>query len=143
MTLSKHQFGDLMPKLEKKHGEDFSGAVNTLAYGTLGDPDADSTWNPDSLPVSRGRVLVSDLPIADNHIRSTFNDYDTRTKSAVRGYQNNPASVPPVLLVQRAGGYEIADGHHRIAAARSIGKKSLPAWVVHSPLSEPHPGFDE
>jgi hypothetical protein len=142
MSLSPLQFGDLMPKLEKRHGEDFSDVVNTLAHGTLGDPDAESIWDPESLPLSRGRVLVSDLH-APEPIRSTFNDYDTRTKSAASGYKSNPASVPPVLLVKRAGGYEIADGHHRIAAARSIGKKSLPAWVVHSPLSEPHPGFDD
>ena len=142
MSLSPLQFGHLMPKLLKRHGEDFSDVVNVLAHGTLGDPDAEAIYNPDSLPLSRGRVLVSDLPNYEPN-QTTFEDYDDRTKSAARGYKNNPASVPPVLLVQRAGGYEIADGHHRIAAARSIGKESLPAWVVHSPLSEPHPGFDD
>lgn len=130
-----------MPKLLKRHGEDFSDVVNAFAHGTPGNENGDSSF-ANTLPLSRGRVLVSDLPNYEPN-QTTFEDYDDRTKSAARGYKNNPASVPPVLLVQRAGGYEIADGHHRIAAARSIGKESLPAWVVHSPLSEPHPGFDD
>ena len=135
MTLSKHQFGDLIPKLEKRHGDSFSDVVNAFAHGTPDNPDADFTI-ADNLPISRDRVSVSNLP---NYHRNN----DERMKSAVRGYQNNPASVPPILLVKRAGNYEIADGHHRIAAARTIGKKSLPAWVVHSPLSEPYPDANE
>jgi hypothetical protein len=131
-----------MPKLLKRHGEDFSDVVNAFAHGTPNNPEGDSSF-ANTLPLSRGRVLVSDLPAHSEPNAVTAEDYDDRTKSAARGYKNNPASVPPVLLVQRAGGYEIADGHHRIAAARSIGKESLPAWVVHSPLSEPHPGFDD
>lgn len=135
MTLSKHQFGDLAPKLEKRFNDDFSDSVTAFAHGTPEDPMAEFS-NPDSLPVTRGRVNLSEIPDW-----GTESD-DPRVHYARQGYRTSPSSVPPVLLVQRAGGYEIADGHHRIRAARDVGREKIPAWVVHSPLQEPHPGFD-
>ena len=134
MTLSNHQFGDLIPKLEKRHNDDFSDSVAAFAHGTPEDPMGEFS-DPSDLPVTRARVALSDLP--DHGTES--NDY--RVRQAQEGYRTSPSSVPPVLLVQRAGGYDIADGHHRIRAARNVGKEAIPAWIVHSPRTEPHPGF--
>ena len=97
---------------------------------------AEWSQGPDNLPVSHTKVPLSELP-----------DYPTdsdnpRVTRAEQGYRTSPSPVPSVLLVQRAGSYEIADGHHRIRAARNVGKKDINAWVVHSPNTEPHPGFD-
>ena len=92
MSLSPLQFGHLMPKLLKRPGEDFSDVVNAFAHGTPGNENGDSSF-ANTLPLSRGRVLVSDLPNYEPN-QTTFEDYDDRTKSAARGYKNNPASVP-------------------------------------------------
>ena len=136
MSLSNLQFGDLVPKLEKRHGDDFSDSVSAFALGTPDDPMAEFS-DPSDLPVTRGRVPLSDLP--DWGTDSS----DPRVRHAQEGYRTSPSSVPPILVVKRAGGYDIADGHHRIRAARNLGRDNLPAWVVHSPLEDPHPGFDD
>ena len=133
MTLSKHQFGDLMPKLKKRHGEDFSGEVADLAFATSEDPDGTGAM-PHNLPVTRERVRPDNLP--DWHNGGKYTHLDERRNSAIKGYKENPAALPPILLVKRAGEYEVVDGTHRVSAAIAVGKKSIPAWVVHSPL--PH-----
>ena len=141
MALSKYQFGDLMPKLKKRHGEDFARDVSELALGTRTDPYAETTNSiPDDLPVTRTRINPNNL--TDWHSGLKYTHLNSRRNLAIKGYQENPASVPPILLVKRAGNYEIADGTHRVSAAIEVGKESIPAWVVHSPLSEPHPGYD-
>ena len=133
MTLSKHQFGDLMPKLKKRHGEDFSTEVADLAFATSEDPDGTGVM-PHDLPITRERVRPANFP--DWHGGSQYENANSRRNLAMKGYQENPAAVPPILLVKRAGEYEVADGTHRISAAIAVGKESIPAWVVHSPL--PH-----
>jgi hypothetical protein len=135
MSLSNHQFGDLIPKLEQRHGDDFHDSVTAFALGTPSDPMAESSSSYD-LPISRARVPLSALP---DHGTSGA----ARIGRAQEGYRTSPSSVPPILLVQRAGRYDIADGHHRVQAARNLGREHIPAWVVHSPLKEPHPGFDD
>jgi ParB-like chromosome segregation protein Spo0J len=45
--------------------------------------------------------------------------------------------------VKRAGKHEIADGHHRIAAAQHVGLTHIKAYVADSDKKEPHPGFDD
>lgn len=135
MALSKHQFGDLAPRLEARHNDDFNLPVAALALGTAENPMAEFE-DPSDLPVSRGRVNVADLP--------SYGGYTSeRVAHAMEGYRTSPASVPPIVVVSRAGGYEIVDGHHRIRAARRVGKETLPAWVVHSPRTEAHPGFED
>jgi hypothetical protein len=52
-----------------------------------------------------------------------------RFKSAVEGYKGN-ADVPPVVLTSVGNEHHIADGHHRVAAARSIGMTHIPAYVM-------------
>lgn len=134
MSLSKHQFGDLMPKLEERHSDDFHDSVTAFALGTLDDPMGEYSSALD-LPVTRGRVNLSELPDFGGQA-------EYRVRHAEEGYRTS-GGVPPILVVKRGGQYDIADGHHRVRAARNIGKESLPAWVVHSPLQEPHPGFDD
>lgn len=134
MSLSIHQFGDLIPKLEKRHNDSFSDSVAAFALGTPGDPMAEFS-DPSELPVTRGRIALSDLPDWGT------NPSNPRVRHAQEGYSTS-GGVPPILVVKRGDTYDIADGHHRVRAARNINKESLPAWVVHSPLKEPHPGFD-
>lgn len=131
----KFVFGDILPRLAARHRDDFHMPVTALAYGTPEDPYADVESAID-LPVSRERVNVSDLP--------TYGGQSSeRVAYAQEGYRNSPSSVPPLLLVKRAGEYLIADGHHRARAARREHKETLPAWVVHSPLDTPYPSGDE
>lgn len=133
--LNNHQFGDLMPKLEKRHGDDFSDVVQMLALSTPDNPVGEDT-DPTGLSISRGRIPVSELP------NYGMTDDDVRVREAHQGYRTNPSAVPPILVVRRAGSYEIADGSHRTHAARLLGKEHIPAWVVHSPHKDLAP-FNE
>ena len=39
-------------------------------------------------------------------------------------------SLPPIALVERADGYYVVDGHHRVSVARALGHTDIDAWVV-------------
>lgn len=136
MPLSHHQFGDLIPKLKKRHNDDFSDVVQMLALSTPNNPVGEGT-DPTELPISRERIPVSSLP------NYGITDDDYRVREAQHGYRTDPSAVPPILVVKRAGTYEIADGSHRAHAARLIGKEHIPAWVVHSPYEDLAPHIDE
>jgi hypothetical protein len=40
------------------------------------------------------------------------------------------AAVPPIEVYRLHGRYYIADGHHRVAASRALGEKSIAAYVT-------------
>lgn len=40
------------------------------------------------------------------------------------------APLPPVQLVQTAGGYAVRDGHHRLSVARAYGRTVIEAEIV-------------
>ena len=130
----KHYWGELSPKLSERHNDDFDLPVTALALGTEDDPMAEFQDAYD-LPVSGERVNIGDIA-SPNPVSSG------RVQRAMEGYRDSPSSVPPVLLVKRAGTYEIADGHHRVSAARRLRKDRISAWVVHSPHDKPWPGVD-
>lgn len=40
--------------------------------------------------------------------------------------------LPPILVREYEGGYQVIDGHHRFHAAKMAGKKEIPAKVIPS-----------
>jgi hypothetical protein len=38
--------------------------------------------------------------------------------------------LPPIVVQQRAGGYYVIDGRHRVSVARAFGDPDIEAWVV-------------
>jgi hypothetical protein len=127
------QFGRLSwEDISERHpdyDEGIDWAANQLAHATAEDPDAEGA----SFPVDYAERMVPVGRIKKPHPAS----YDRRM-SAAQGYREG-AEVPPVVLVHRAGRYEIADGHHRVAAARSLGMDRIPAYVAKSPHRTAYP----
>lgn len=138
MAISRFQFGHIIDRLNERHDDDLYMPVNALAMGTQNDPFGDEGEGSFDLPVTAERVNVWDLQ-QNPHLSGS----DSRVAHARQGYEEGSHAIPPVLLVRRAGEYEIADGHHRIKAAKLAKKDTVPAWVVHSPRDEPHPGFGD
>jgi len=102
--------------------------------------------NPDSQGVDRVERVISEISgmwkltkvkISD----ISFNDECVRGKESqrlVKRYSENRDEMPPVILDEittyrngkfEAGGYEIIDGFHRIAAAKKRGESSVMAYV--------------
>jgi ParB-like chromosome segregation protein Spo0J len=42
-------------------------------------------------------------------------------------------TVPPIEVYRLRGRYYVADGHHRVAASRALGEKSIAAYVTEIP----------
>jgi hypothetical protein len=39
--------------------------------------------------------------------------------------------LPPITVVERADGYYVIDGRHRVSVARALGQTDIEAWVGH------------
>jgi hypothetical protein len=39
-------------------------------------------------------------------------------------------ALPPIALVERANGYYVVDGHHRVSVARALGQRDIDACVI-------------
>jgi hypothetical protein len=128
--------------------EEHADAVRSLAYGTAADPYTEMSNHTEHDLVYDHR----NVPLGS--IRHNPDHDNPRTSQAARGYAQSPRQegvgrlaamnkatqqhpVPPVLLVQRGGGYEVADGHHRVTAARQTpGATHINAVVTKSPLKD-------
>jgi hypothetical protein len=60
-------------------------------------------------------------------------DGDPRVRRAMQGYSQTPHKMPPLVLVQRHGVYQVADGHHRAEAANAL-DMPVKAYVAQSPF---------
>ncbi len=47
-------------------------------------------------------------------------------------------ALPPITVIERADGYYVIDGRHRVSVARALGQTDIEAWVGHS-LRRPAP----
>jgi hypothetical protein len=139
-TLSSVQWEDIKAAHPESYGhpdrEDngIHDAALYLAHATPDDPEGESAWEHDGGEhgsYTRRRVPVS--LIAKTDVSGSH-----RVDQAREGYRSG-AAVPPVILTARNGQYEIADGHHRTAAARQVGLKTLDAYVMRSPHRTPLP----
>ena len=128
--------------------EDHGDAVHMLAHGTSDDRYAEMSNH------SEHDLVYDHRNVPLNSIRHNPDPYNPRTDEARRGYAQSPRQssvgglsemnkttqqhgVPPVLLVQRGGKYEVADGHHRVTAARqTAGATHINAVVTKSPLKD-------
>ena len=73
-------------------------------------------------------------------IRDSGTRFDTRNSrmtSALEGYRSK-ANMPPVVLVHKDGEHEVADGHHRVTAARHLGLSHIPAYVANAEDMQKH-----
>lgn len=140
------QWGDVVSQHPEM--DEHADAVRGLAHGTAKDRYAEMSNHTEHDLVYDHR----NVPL--NSIRHNSDPYNPRTDKARRGYAASPTQpgsfglaqmnkttqehhVPPVLLVQRGGGYEVADGHHRVTAARqTAGATHINAVVTKSPLKD-------
>ena len=65
-----------------------------------------------------------------HHLPETTVRSGDRVRSAMQGYKENPSEMPSVTLVHTGEALEIEDGNHRIAAARRLGMKKIPAIIA-------------
>lgn len=107
-------------------------AAGLWAHATAQDPDAERVM--DEPTYRRQYVPIKKI----NYVEPERGDF--RVDRARYGKWGTGEKMPPVVLVSRAGRYEVADGHHRIAAARLEGRTHVPAYVADSPHSTPYPG---
>lgn len=117
-------------------GEEIAHAAGELAFDRPDEPSEDA-WHH-----------ASDLDWHLEHVDPRHIDHDrvppddSRVRRAIEGYQKDPESVPPLVLVRRHGVYQVADGHHRASAAEYWGMP-VRAYVAHSPHEdEPFSGHD-
>lgn len=119
-------------------------AVKWLAHATHADPEADGTADEHDLTYHERTVPLRSIRGANAERNNP------RTQEAMQGYSGHTLeaeqqthSVPPVLLVKRGAGYEIADGHHRVTAARRyMHATHINAVVAKSPHKTPLPKLD-
>ncbi len=55
---------------------------------------------------------------------------DERRWMAIDRALRNGESLPPVILYRVAGRHFVQDGHHRVSAARAVGRQSVDAFVT-------------
>jgi len=114
--------------------EGLEDAVRALANGKEGNSFGEHSDPPENYE-------LRNVPISKISQYIKYDDSDPRMRRAAMGYKNED-QVPPTVLVNQAGMHEIADGHHRIAAATHVGLTHVPAYVADSFEERPHPGFE-
>lgn len=90
------------------------------------DDDAVEFWDKDDVGAP-----IHDIPL--DRISATQWDLDQRKVDRIKENWSDDMPAPIVAAVpHRDGGtrYPIGDGHHRIAAAIQLGKKSIKAQVI-------------
>jgi hypothetical protein len=120
---------------EHADGEMIGSAANDLAHSTPDDPDAEGHSVHD---LTFHRAMID--PQTIDHKRHEAGD--GRVASAIQGYKQNPEQMPPVVLVHRHGVFQVADGHHRVQAAKAVGMDKIPAYVTKSPFPRTPSGWD-
>lgn len=124
MSASEHlnpqQFKGTWDDVVQRHPDmaQHEDAVNTLAHGAhVHDEDATMSHSAHELTYSEREVPL-------NRIRNNTSQYRdpdfSRVQDAQNGYHEHEDAMPPLLLVRRAGGYEVADGHHRAQAKKGL-----------------------
>lgn len=143
--------------------EDHADAVRTLAFSTPDDPDYESYAHGDEHDLVYERRNVPLKAVRNNttapgrrQAGQGFDDRytglgDSRVRHAWQGFQESRGEmtresqehpVPPILLVKRGSGYEVADGHHRSEAAKIYGATHINAIVARSPYKDRVPERD-
>jgi ParB-like nuclease domain len=91
--------------------------------------------NPSELEVPI-RDIVGAVDGAAGKFDRDFLPTDERSRGrfqAIVTARQNGAAVPPIEVYRWHGRYYVADGHHRVAAARALGEESIAAYVTELP----------
>jgi GNAT superfamily N-acetyltransferase/8-oxo-dGTP pyrophosphatase MutT (NUDIX family) len=115
---------------DESDGEGISYAASHLAHSRPDDPEVESGESVDDLKFHHMQVNPQHI---DHARHGGVNDH--RVLRAVRGYQEDPEHMPPLILVKRHNMYQVADGHHRAEAAKIVGVKPH-AFVADSPYPD-------
>jgi ParB/Sulfiredoxin domain len=79
------------------------------------------------------RDIVGAVDGADGKFDRDFLPTDERSRSRFRAVVKalrEGEALPPIEVCRLHGRYYVADGHHRVAAARALGEKSIAAYVT-------------
>jgi ParB-like nuclease domain len=99
-------------------------AATTLGLGGLRDPQERE------IPL---RDIVGAVADADGKFDRDFLPTDERSRSRFQAIVialRRGETLPPIEVYRLHGRYYVADGHHRVAAARALGEDSIPAYVT-------------
>jgi hypothetical protein len=79
------------------------------------------------------RDIVGATDGADGKFDRDFLPTDERSRprfQAIAIALRQGRELPPIEVYRLHGRYYVADGHHRVAAARALGERSIPAYVT-------------
>lgn len=119
--LSWNDIADKHPDMGKDEGIHWASAM--LANNM----DEEKAFALEDDPV----YVHTNVPINSINIYQKFDHNNPRMARAKEGLTSG-VGMPPVVLVKNGSTHEIADGHHRIAAAQHLGLKSIPAYVANA-----------
>jgi hypothetical protein len=88
--------------------------------------------NPSELEIPI-RDIVGAVDGADGKFDRDFLPTDERSRwrfQAIVIALREGETVPPIEVYRSHGRYYVADGHHRVAATRALGEKSIAAYVT-------------
>jgi ParB-like nuclease domain len=82
------------------------------------------------------RDIVGTADGAAGKFDRDFLPTDERSRSRFQGLVTalrQGTTLPPIEVYRLHGHYYVSDGHHRVAAARALGEKSIAAYVTEVP----------
>ena len=105
-----------------------SGALPTLdGVGAL-------SWTGRDLRVIPLQAIVGTVEATADFgagFRPTTNRVAERWQRVALAHRRGHA-LPPITVIERADGYYVVDGRHRVSVARALGQTDIEAWVGHS-----------
>lgn len=123
----RHQRHRLVAVLRRRpHRLDLPTLDQVASLGLVGSRDATEF----EVPI---REIVGAVDGADGKFDRDFLPTDERSRSrfqAVVTALRQGEALPPIEVCRLHGRYYVADGHHRVAAARALGEKSIVAYVT-------------
>jgi hypothetical protein len=92
------------------------------------------SWTAASLRVIPLAAIVGTVEATadfDARFRPTTNRLSARWQRVALAHHHGSA-LPPIAVIERADGYYVVDGRHRVSVARAVRQTDIEAWVSPS-----------
>jgi len=92
------------------------------------------SWTGRDLRVIPLGAIVGTVDVTtdfDADFRPTANRVADRWQRIALAHRRGHA-LPPIVVIERADGFYVVDGRHRVSVARALGQTEIEAWVGHS-----------